>query len=204
MGSRRVARRRLYDLNKSGESLTSTAGAGMESNLGSQSRFRQGELITTDITIDLAAAAGAAHSFATAAGVPGAGVGVNVIGVSSSSGTHSDAHIMLINGTASAADAVGIVVATELICVEAPAGGEDVIGLWYGTNASGSGDDLGSGGTELIRAADQLLGTDGENLDVGADLDNKYLYLVSSGSAGDYTAGKFVLRLYGYNVFNDV
>ena len=111
---------------------------------------------------------------------------------------------MLINGTASAADAVGIVVATELICVEAPAGGEDVIGLWYGTNASGSGDDLGSGGTELIRAADQLLGTDGENLDVGADLDNKYLYLVSSGSAGDYTAGKFVLRLYGYNVFNDV
>ena len=57
----------------------------------------------------------------------------------------------------------------------------------------------------MIAAAAQTIGIDGENLDVGADLDNKYLYLVSSGSTGAaYTAGKFVLRLYGYNVFDDV
>ncbi len=202
MGSRRVARRRLYDLNKSGESLTSTAGAGMGSNIGSQSRFRQGELITTDITIDLAAAAGATHSFSTT----GTGTtAVKAIGVSSSGGTHSNAHIMQVNGTSSANDAVGIVVAAELICVEAPLGGEDHIGVWYATNASGSGNDMLGGGVALIAAADQALGTDGENLDVGTDLDDKYLYLVSSGSTdADYTAGKFVLRLYGYNVFDDV
>lgn len=198
---KRIGRKRLYALNKAGESLTSTAGVAMDSNIGSQSRIRQGELLTTDVTIDLAAAAGAAASFATT----GTGNSANkIIGVSSSSGTHGQAQLMLINGTASAADSVGILTAVEMICVEEPLGGEDNIGLWYGPAASASGEDL-LGGTQLIAAAAQTIGIDGENLDVGADLDNKYLYLVSSGSTGAaYTAGKFVLRLYGYNVFDDV
>ena len=58
--SRRIARSRLYELNKVGEELTSTAGPAMSGNIGTQSRLRQGELITTDITIDLASSKGAA------------------------------------------------------------------------------------------------------------------------------------------------
>ena len=202
---RRVARQRLYELNKEGETLTSTAGAGIEGNIGAQSRLREGELITTDITIDLGSSAGAASSFATSG--PSAAGTHAAIGISSSTGTHSNANLMLINATASGADAIGLVVSAELICVETPAGGEDKIGLWYGTNASGSGALMDSGGVELIAAQDMAVGKDAISSDLdsaAAGLDNKYLYLVSSGSAGAYTAGKFVLRLHGYNVFDDV
>ena len=47
-------------------------------------------------------------------------------------------------------------------------------------------------------------GDSAANTDISADIDGKYIYLVSSGSAGTYSDGKFILRLYGYTVFNDV
>ena len=203
MGSRRLGRKRLYALGKVGETLTSTAGGGIEGNIGTQSRVRQGELVTTDITIDLASSNGAANSFVTT----GTGAGANkIIGVSSSSGTHSDAQIMQINKDAAAVDGIGLLVSAELICVEAPTTGEDNIGVWYATNASGSGNDMHVGGTELIPAQAMAVPKDSISADIDADLDNKYLYLVSSGSTATntYGAGKFVLRLYGYNVFDDV
>ena len=50
----------------------------------------------------------------------------------------------------------------------------------------------------------QTLGMNNE-FDIDEDLNDKYLYLAHSGSgAAAYTAGKFVLRLHGYNVFADV
>ena len=200
--SRRIARARLYELNKEGEALTSTAGPAMSGNIGSQSRLRDGEIISTDITIDLASSKGLAHSFSVAGASSDATH--TAIGVSSSSGTHSNAQVMLINGTASAGDSIGVLTGGELMCVETPVGGGVHIGLWYGTNATGSGADMVIGGNALAAVATQAIGVN-TTLDPDIDLDNKYLYLVHSGSgAGDYTAGKFVLRLYGYNVFDDV
>ena len=138
MGSRRIGRKRLYALNKAGETLTSTAGAAMEGNIGSQTRLRDGEIIATDITIDLASSAGAAHSFSVASA--NVNIGTTAIGVSS----------------------------------------------------------------VLAAVGPQVIGSS-TALDPDIDLDNKYLYLVHSGSGADnYTAGKFVIRLYGYNVFDDV
>ena len=201
MGSRRIGRKRLYALSKAGEALTSTAGAAMEGNIGSQTRLRDGEIIATDITIDLASSAGAAHSFSVASA--NVNIGTTAIGVSSSSGVHGNAQVMLINGTASAADSIGVLTGGELMCVETPAGGGAHIGLWYGTNATASGDDM-LGGTVLAAVGPRVVGSS-EALDPDIDLDNKYLYLVHSGSgAANYTAGKFVIRLYGYNVFDDV
>ena len=200
MGSRRIGRKRLYALNKAGEALTSTAGAAMEGNIGSQTRLRDGEIIATDITIDLAAAAGAAHSFSV---VGSTDASTTAIGVSSSSGVHGNAQVMLINGTASAADSIGVLTGGELMCVETPVGGGVHIGLWYGTNVTASGNDM-LGGTVLAAVGPRVVGSS-EALDPDIDLDNKYLYLVHSGSgAANYSAGKFVIRLYGYNVFDDV
>ena len=179
MGSRRLGRKRLYALSKAGEALTSTAGAAMEGNIGSQTRLRDGEIIATDITIDLAAAAGAAHSFSVVGTNPG--ITTTAIGVSSSSGVHGNAQVMLINKVGDDADSIGVLTGGELMCVETPTGGEI-----------------------LAVAGAQAVGTS-TALDPDIDLDNKYLYLVHSGSgAANYSAGKFVIRLYGYNVFDDV
>ena len=202
MGSRRIGRKRLYALNKAGEALTSTAGAAMEGNIGSQTRLRDGEIIATDITIDLASSAGAAHSFSVASGV--AAVGTTAIGVSSSSGVHGNAQVMLINKVGADADSIGVLTGGELMCVETPTGGGEHIGLWYGTNVTASGADMNNGGNVLAAVGPRVVGSS-EALDPDIDLDNKYLYLVHSGSGADnYTAGKFVIRLYGYNVFDDV
>ena len=203
MGSRRIGRKRLYALNKAGEALTSTAGAAMEGNIGSQTRLRDGEIIATDITIDLASSAGAAHSFSVASA--NVNIGTTAIGVSSSSGVHGNAQVMLINKVGDDADSIGVLTGGELMCVEAPVGGGEHIGLWYGTNATASGDDMQAGSAAVLAAVGPRVVGSSEALDPDIDLDNKYLYLVHSGSgAGNYSAGKFVIRLYGYNVFDDV
>ena len=217
MGSRRIGRKRLYALNKAGETLTSTAGAGIVDNIGSQSRLRDGELVTTDITIDLASATNPSFSFGMKAVVDGSGLGTDmVIGLSSSTAVSSsvygkwtgneNAQIMLINKDASAADSVGIITSGELMCVEAPLGGVNTLGLSWSSAVTSSGSPLDTGANVLVASNTvQALG-EYTTFDVAdQDMDDKYLYLVSSGSTtATYTAGKFVLRLYGYNVFDDV
>ena len=58
MGSRRLGRKRLYSLEKRGESLTATdlgTGTGMEPALVRASRSREGQEITVEILLDLGA-----------------------------------------------------------------------------------------------------------------------------------------------------
>ena len=216
MGSRRLGRKRLYALSKAGEALTSTAGAGIVDNIGSQSRLRDGELVTTDITIDLASGTNPSFSFGMKAVADGSGLGTDmVIGLSSSTAAsgsdgkwtgNENAQIMLINKDASAADSVGIITSGELMCVETPLGGENTLGLSWSSAVTSSGSPLDTGANVLVASTTiQALG-EYTTFDVAdQDMDNKYLYLVSSGSTtATYTAGKFVLRLYGYNVFDDV
>tara|TARA_Y100001937_G_scaffold117755_1_gene171361 strand:- start:521 stop:1135 length:615 start_codon:yes stop_codon:yes gene_type:complete len=202
--AKRLSRKRLFAINKLGETLTETAGAGISDSIGNSTRIRSGQEIISEITLDLANATAAASSFNAAGAGDGGAASVSVIGVSSSTGTHANAQILQIDMSASAATTNGVVTSGELICVETPAGGEDGIGLFYGTNASGSGAKLDSGGVSLIAVANQVVGKDG-TFDVDVNIDNKYIYLVASGStAAAYTAGKFVLRLYGFNIFDDV
>ncbi len=202
--SRRVARRRLYRLNEQGEVLTETAGAGISDSIGVSSRLRAGSEIVSEITLDLANGTAPANSFDAGAGAPGSAEGVSVIGVSSSTGTHAAAYAIQVDTNTVAGTTNGVITSGELICVETPTVGGTTIGLWYGTNASGSGEDMGAGGTELLRAAPQVIGKDG-TFDVDTTIDNAYIYLVHSGStAGTYGAGKLVLRLYGFNIFDDV
>ena len=197
--AKRLSRGRLFTINQQGQSITSYAGTGIEDSLGQQGRTRDGSRIVTDYQIDLANATAAAASFATT----GAGVSANaIIGVSASAGIPGDnSQITLLSNTTH-----GYVAEVELICVEAPTTGEDNIGLWYADNVSGSGATLDVGsGTSLITAADQTIGLVGANAAIDIDLGGKYLYLASSGSsAGVYNNGKFILRVYGYPVFDDV
>ena len=203
MGSRRIGRKRLYALNKAGEKLTSTAGVAMEGNIGSQTRLRDGEIIATDITIDLGSSNGAAHSFSVT-GLAGATSTITAIGVSSSSGTHGNAQIMQINKNASEADSIGVFTGGELMCVETPTGGNTVIGVYVGNAVTASSDNMTLNATQVIAPTAMVIGKN-KAIDPDTDLDNKYIYLVSSGSTdADYTAGKFVITLEGYIAPDDI
>ena len=191
---KRLGRKRLFALNKLGETSTQTAGTGISPAIASQTEMREGSLVTTDIQIDLGTSAGTIASVAT----EGTGDSANaVIGVAA-----------LTSSLVTVAEAQGVLTSAELICVEQPQTGEDNIGVWYGDTVLSSSMtmDQDSAPVELIAA--EVYGAAGDsaaNTDISADIDGKYIYLVSSGSDGaTYSAGKFILRLYGYSVFNDV
>ena len=191
---KRLGRKRLFSLNKLGQTSTQTAGTGISPAIASQTEMREGSLVTTDIQIDLGTSAGTIASVAT----EGTGDSANaVIGVAA-----------LTSSLVTVAEAQGVLTSAELICVEQPQTGEDNIGVWYGDTVLSSSMtmDQDSAPVELIAA--EVYGAAGDsaaNTDISADIDGKYIYLVSSGStANNYSAGKFILRLYGYAVFNDV
>jgi len=191
---KRLGRKRLFSLNKLGETSTQTAGTGISPAIASQTQLREGSLISTDIQIDLGTSAGVIASVATT----GTGDSANaVIGVAALTSS-----LLLV------AETQGVLASAELICVERPQTGEDNLGVWYGDTVLSSSMtmDQDSAPVELIAA--EVYGAAGDsaaNTDISADIDGKYIYLVSSGStAGTYSSGKFILRLYGYTVFNDV
>ena len=191
---KRLGRKRLFSLNKLGQTSTQTAGTGISPAIATQTELREGSLITTDIQIDLGTSAGAIASTATT----GTGVSANaVIGVAA-----------LTSSLVTVAEAQGVLASAELICVEPPQGGEADIGVFYADNVLSSSMTMAqaSSAVELITTENYAAaGDSAANTDISADIDGKYIYLVSSGStAATYTHGKFILRLYGYGVFNDV
>jgi hypothetical protein len=198
--AKRLGRSRLFSLNSQGQAHPDSSGAGINDSIGSQTKLRDGSLITTDFQIDLANATAPANSFASV-GAPESAVATNIVGVSSSSGTHANAPIALLQNSIN-----GVVESIELICVEQPQGGGANLGVWTSDNVSGSGNDFRLGSAvQRIAAATQDIAKVGATSDLDTDLDGKYVYLAHSGSvAGTYTAGKFILRVYGYNIFDDV
>tara|TARA_R110000824_G_scaffold219198_1_gene406019 strand:- start:227 stop:826 length:600 start_codon:yes stop_codon:yes gene_type:complete len=197
---KRIGRRRLFALNKKGETETKTAAAGSLGAITSQTGLRDGSLITTDIQINLSPAnAEALHSFNPAGAGTGLAADTAITGVSSSSGTHSAAELAILSNATN-----GLITSAELICVETPTGGGTHMGIWYANGSGLAGAVVSTAGSavELIENTAYAIGTDVISIDIDADLDGKYLFIAHSGSAdADYTAGKFVLRLYGYEVF---
>lgn len=188
---KRIGRKRLFALNKLGQANTNSAGNGILTQIKNQTNIRSGAEIITEFQVALSGAS----SFAATGGGDG---GAAVVGVSSSTGTHENAQLILVEKATH-----GVVSMVELICVETPTTGEDAIGLYYGNSASGSGaatDDTGT--TKIVPPANLSVGTISAGIEFDADIDGKYLYLASTGStAGFYDGGKVIVRLFGYNDF---
>lgn len=93
----------------------------------------------------------------------------------------------------------GIIFKAELACLETPVGGATDIDI--ATNVSGTipyGDALST--VKLINGASKVIGQTLENL-VPAITADHYLYIAEgTGSGGTYTAGMFILRMYGHAV----
>ncbi len=188
MGNRRIGRKRLFALDKLGQKQTKTAGAAMVDSLGNQTGTRNASEILTEIEIDLNPAAGAAHSFATD----------TAIGVSSSSGTHGSATIVKVDVAVH-----GAVTDMELICLEVPTGGNADIDLY--TNGAAV---LASGsvaGTKLINNGAWTYVGQSNSAALAAASDDLFVYIATGAATNaDYTAGKYILRLYGHEIFSDL
>lgn len=100
----------------------------------------------------------------------------------------------------------GVVYAAELICVETPEGGATGVGLSSSVSATVEQGDDATGTEQITDTAQQkgdrtqinFVNPTANPVHSAGIPDNHYLYLYHDGSgAGDYTAGKFVLRLYG-------
>ena len=207
MGARRAGnRRRLYALNKLGQSAATSPGAGAAPGVVSSTVIRSGHEIVTEIAVDLG---GGSY---TAVATDG-----DVIAVSASSGTHSPGYLAKLDYTEN-----GHIIAVDMTCLETPAGASTNIILVSTGSATAVYDNsvttTGSPTTLIDPNAAWAVGnfinwSTGDALtagalalsgNVGGD-NSQYLYLANGAGAGagTYTAGKYVIRLYGIAVPDD-
>jgi len=94
----------------------------------------------------------------------------------------------------------GVVFGVTMQCLETPAGGDPDIDLYSATDATGVEGTAISGLTEtqIIDSGDLAAGTLVAGGDIAAD---QYLYLVAgSATDADYTAGRILITITGYDV----
>lgn len=160
--------------------LSTEAGTGITGGTGTiyrSSVMRQGGIITTRILIDLTGLR------STASG--------DIIGVN---GTSNVCHI----GQITAAEN-GTIIAGSMECFEAPTGGDPDINVHSATEGTGVEDGAISDLTEtlLVNAGDASLGS--KVYFTGLPAADEFLYLTLGATTdADYTAGKLLIELIGY------
>lgn len=162
---------------------TTAAGTGITAGTGtvhSVAVSRMGDLVETQIFIDLT-------------GLNSAATDLDIIGVN---GSANPAHIGQIKAAVN-----GTIVGGVMRCLEVPAGGDPNVALYSATEGTGV-EDGGIGAlTETLLfdpAADWTIDMDRSLAAVPAA--DEYLYLVqgdATGTNATYTAGKFLITLYG-------
>lgn len=162
-----------------GPTMATEAGAGFTAGTGTiykSAVAKVGGVIKTDILIDLTGL----NDFAAG----------DIIGKSAST---SPAHIGQVTAARN-----GTIFAVRMTCLELPVGGDVDIDLFSATEGTGAPDSAISALTEtsLINAGDWTAGAVKLADTIAA---GQYLYLVNGDTtAGTYTAGKYLIELFGY------
>ena len=163
-----------------------TAGAGITSGTGTVYLSfveRQGPIVKTTIFIDLT-------------GLNSGGSDGDIIGKNATANCHLGQITKAVNGS---------LFKGVISCVEVPTGGEPDIDVGSASVATGTEDAAFSGLSgqvvNLASAADFTAIGQSRTL-TSVPVADSYLYLVASGGATDatYTAGQFVIELFGYAV----
>lgn len=164
------------------QTLATEAGAGITSGTGTVYKTAvevRGGIYKTTIMIDLT-------------GLASSTTDLDIIGVGA-----SVAHIGLLN----AAQCGGTILLVRMTCLEAPAGGVTDIDLYSATEGTGVFD---AGIGTLVETAVITAGGAWANGTVKGcttvPLSTEYLYLTggAGGTAATYTAGKFLIEIFGY------
>jgi hypothetical protein len=157
-----------------------TAGTGITGGTGTVYKSdvqKLGDIFHTRILIDLT-------------GLASSGSG-DIIGKAATANSHIGQITAAINGT---------VLGGKLTCLEAPAGGDPDINLWYADEATGTED------AAITGLSNQVQMCDSGDLALGSMVSiptppaaDKYMYMVT-GAATDanYTAGKLLIEFFGY------
>lgn len=201
---KRIGRKRLYSLDKLGQSETTLEpGPAMSGAYGHGKAMRHGSEIITEIYVDL----GAGQVFSGRSLPSGTIIGHSGTNDSSAVQTAA-AHIGRIT-----AEKAGLINLVEMSCIETPLGGVADIDLVAATSSALPFS--GSGGLATKRDLFTVVngGTAVKGSSAARALDNnqlgtfQYLYLACGGtptSKAEYTAGKFVIRLFGIAELDDV
>ena len=162
-----------------GNTIATTAGTGITTGTGTVYEagvIKIGEVFHTTILIDLT-------------GLASSGSG-DIIGKDSTANSHIGQITAAVNGTG---------LGGKLTCLEAPAGGDPDINLWYADEATGTEDAAVTGLTnqvQICNSGDLALNSVVSLATVAAD---KYLYMATGASTNaDYTAGKLLIEFWGY------
>ena len=162
-----------------GNTIATTAGTGITTGTGTVYQagvIKIGEVFHTTILIDLT-------------GLASSGSG-DIIGKDSTANSHIGQITAAVNGT---------VLGGKLTCLEAPAGGDPDINLWYADEATGTEDAAVTGLTNQVQICDSgdlALNSVVSLATVAAD---KYLYMATGAATNaDYTAGKLLIEFWGY------
>ena len=160
-----------------------TPGTGISAGDGTLfkgSILRMGDVIETTIVIDLT-------------GLNSGDADADVIGVAAAANCNLGQITAANNGT---------ILAGTVQCVETPAGGEPDIDLYSAVEATGTEETLITAldETALLAAAADWTGILPPKGLTAVPAADEYLYLVGGGGVTNdtYTAGKFVIKLYGY------
>jgi hypothetical protein len=162
-----------------GNTIATTAGTGITTGTGTVYEagvIKIGEVFHTTILIDLT-------------GLASSGSG-DIIGKAATANSHIGQITAAVNGT---------VLGGKLTCLEAPAGGDPDINLWYADEATGTEDAAVTSLTnqvQICNSGDLALNSVVSLATVAAD---KYLYMATGAATdGNYSAGKILIEFWGY------
>ena len=164
-----------------GNTIATTAGTGITTGTGTvyaASVIKTGGIFHTSILIDLT-------------GLASSGSG-DIIGKAGTANSHIGQITATINGT---------VLGGKLTCLEAPAGGDPDINLWYADEATGAED------AAITSLSNQVQMCDSGDLALNSVISiptppaaDKYIYMVTGAATNaDYTAGKILIEFFGYS-----
>ena len=193
MGNRRLGRKRLYTIEKQGQTVDLSPGLGMAPAIERTTQHRLGQELITEIVVDLGT---------SKATIIGGGAEEDACGVSGKKATL---------GQLTRAK-VGIVTEIRAIVTEAPDSAGDAnntLDLWVNSASLDTGADV-TDGNQVATSNVADLNAVGEDTSVTLDADDVadgYLYITNAtGVTGGvaFTAGKLVIYIYGYAVNDDI
>ena len=164
-----------------GNTIATTAGTGITTGTGTvyaASVIKTGGIFHTKILIDLT-------------GLASSGSG-DIIGKAGTANSHIGQITAAVNGT---------VLGGKITCLEAPAGGDPDINLWYADEATGAED------AAITSLTNQVQMCDSGDLALNSVISiptppaaDKYIYMATGAATdADYTAGKLLIEFFGYS-----